>query len=141
MTTRWIVDGRRKRSWREWRRESPPPWAILVIGGSPTPDSVTTKAASCYRLYGMHGLSVYTFRWASSQYTANRKIPHKAYHAKMLWRLRLRGLTARMTDEKNPGHATLMFQEQPSKEDAQRLIQTLGRRRTNKKPIPSRKRR
>jgi hypothetical protein len=90
-----------------------------------------------YRKLGEYGLSVFTLRFTTTQGIAHRKIPHDQFCMCRAATLRKNGFKVCMTDDTNPGHATIFFPREPTIDDVKAVIALLTKCRMNRNPAPS----
>jgi hypothetical protein len=118
-----------RRKVNEWETERPPDEAVLVRGAPMNPDGLMASARKCFKepRYGYYGLSVATFPGSTPQQIATRyKLPHDDFCVSMAQDVRAAGYEVIMRDEHTPGHASIVFASEPSKDDIDAVIRIFG---------------
>jgi hypothetical protein len=123
-----------RRKVNEWETERPPDEAVLVRGAPMTPDGLMASARKCFKnpRFGYYGLSVGTFPDSTPQQMATRyKLPHDEFCVCTAQDVRAVGCEVVMRDERRPGHASIVFASEPSKDDIDAVIAIFGDCRPN----------
>ncbi len=90
-------------------------------------EAPTKSARRPLRKYGFYGLSVFTFPGSTPQQIATRAgLPHDEICTCLARDVRSDGFDVRMTDWFRPGHASLVFPQEPSPDDIDAVIRVFG---------------
>lgn len=116
-----------RRKVNEWEMEQPPDDAVLVRGAPLIPELLVKSARRPLRKFRFYGLSVFTFPGSTPQQIATRaRVPHDEICTCSARDVRREGFEVRMTDHTTPGHASLVFPQEPSPDDIDAVIRIFG---------------
>jgi hypothetical protein len=113
----------------EWTTERPPDHAILVRGAPLLRGPTMASAHKCFKdpRYGYYGLSAATFPDSTPQQIATRyRLVHDQFCVCTAQDVRAAGYDVIMRDATNPGHASIVFTEEPSWDDIDAVIRMFG---------------
>lgn len=107
--------------------ERPPDEAVLVRGAPMIAEALAKSARRPLQRFGFYGLSVFTFPGSTPQQIATRAgVPHDEICTCSARDVREEGFEVRMTDQLRPGHASLVFPQEPSPDDIEAVIRVFG---------------
>jgi hypothetical protein len=113
----------------EWTTERPPDHAILVRGAPLLRGPTMASARKCFKepAYGYYGLSVGTFPDSTPQEIATRyRLAHDDFCVCTAQDVRVAGYEVIMRDATTPGHASIVFADEPSWDDIDAVIVMFG---------------